>query len=167
MKYFWSVVIAILCVLIFVAGLLRVVTLYKPNTAVYDYNNVPDYISTGEVTEEVTEDNQIEEVVQYKTIREFAMNKLNDLMATGYLSHTNSNGCNFTCRVQDYTRTGKYSWIAENLYWGICSEQNAYRLWRLSPAHNRALQHYADEQVLVHGEVNGRCYYVLIKGILK
>jgi hypothetical protein len=167
MKYFWTIPITLI-VAVLMFCFIKLIPSYRPNTAVYDYSNIPDYIDTGEVTEEIIEDNQAEEIVQHKTIREFAMNKLNDLIATDFWSHTNSNGCNFTCRVQGYTRGGKYSWLGENLYRGTCDEQNAYRLWKLSPKHNEVLQHYADEQVLVHAEyADNRCYYVLIKGILK
>jgi len=97
-----------------------------------------------------------------------AQNKLSDLLRTGYWSHSNSDGCNFSCRVNRYSLLSKYSWVGENLYRGVCSVDNAYRLWKTSPTHYEILQHASDEQVLVQAEYKeGRCYIVLIKGILK
>jgi uncharacterized protein YkwD len=105
-----------------------------------------------------------------KTIETIAQIKLNDLVNTNYWSHTNSNGCSFNCRVNSYlvTRGGKYTWIGENLYRGICDVNNAYRLWRLSPTHNEILKHKSNKQVLIGYEFEpGLCYYVLVKAIIK
>lgn len=104
----------------------------------------------------------------FKSIKKLAQSKLDDLLATGYWEHTNSNGCDYNCRTKEYTENGQYSWVGENLYRGICSEDNAYRLWKLSPTHKEILDHESDEEVLVSGSYGENlCYYVLEKGVLK
>lgn len=110
-----------------------------------------------------------EKAIETKRLYSLAQSKLNDLVSTGYWSHTNNNGCDFHCRTNGYTWNGGiYSWIGENLYRGKCDADNAYKLWRLSPAHNAVLEHDYDEEVLLHASYgDNKCYYVLIRGILK
>jgi hypothetical protein len=103
--------------------------------------------------------------VERKTINDLAQSKLNDLLNTGYWSHTNSNGCDFKCRTAPYLNY--YSWIGENLYRGVCDKQTAYRLWRESPTHLEILNHPCTHQVLLIEEyAPGKCYMVLEKGIV-
>jgi hypothetical protein len=103
-----------------------------------------------------------------KSIKELAQTKLKDLMETNNWSHTNSDGCDYNCRTNGYTEDGKYSWVGENLYRGICNSENAYSLWKLSPTHNEILLHEYDEQILISGKwEDGTCYMVLEKGVLR
>ena len=109
---------------------------------------------------------KVAEVKEIPSIKKLAQDKLNDLLSTGYWSHTNSNGCDFTCRTKPYWNY--YSWIGENLYRGVCSEDNAYRLWRESPSHLEVLQHpYTEEVLLKQIYEENHCYMVLIRGIKK
>lgn len=99
------------------------------------------------------------------SIETLANDKLNELVTTKYWSHTNIDGCDFHCRTMDYTTNGKYSWVGENLYHGVCDIDNAYRLWKASPTHKAVLDHEANEEYLVIEEyAPNRCYIVLVKG---
>lgn len=108
----------------------------------------------------------IEEVViNHYTLKTLAQDKINDLFSTGYWSHTNSNGCDYTCRTKPYWKY--YSWIGENLYKGVCNKENAYRLWRTSPSHLEILNHPSTEEVILMQEyAPDKCYIVLEKGII-
>lgn len=108
----------------------------------------------------------IEEVViNHPTLKTLAQDKINDLFSTGYWSHTNSNGCDYTCRTKPYWKY--YSWIGENLYKGVCNKENAYRLWRTSPSHLEILNHPSTEEVILMQEyAPNKCYIVLEKGIV-
>lgn len=108
----------------------------------------------------------IEEVViNHPTLKTLAQDKINDLFSTGYWSHTNSNGCDYTCRTKPYWKY--YSWIGENLYKGVCNKENAYRLWRTSPSHLEILNHPSTEEVILMQEyAPDKCYIVLEKGII-
>lgn len=113
-------------------------------------------------------------IVETKSPREselytLAMLKLNDLVSTGYWSHDNSDGCTFMRRAEKYlvSNGGKYVWIGENIYHGVCNKRSAYKSWESSPSHKEILDHYSDEEVLVSSKSNNNeCYYVLIKGQL-
>lgn len=109
----------------------------------------------------------IEEVViNHPTLKTLAQDKINDLFSTGYWSHTNSNGCDFTCRTKPYWNY--YTWIGENLYKGPCYEEMAYKLWKESPSHLEVLQHpYTEEVLLKQTYEENHCYMVLIRGIKK
>lgn len=99
------------------------------------------------------------------TLKTLAQDKINDLFSTGYWSHTNSNGCDYTCRTKPYWKY--YSWIGENLYKGVCNKENAYRLWRTSPSHLEILNHPSTEEVILMQEyAPDKCYIVLEKGII-
>lgn len=145
--------------------------LAKPNvyTVDYEFDCLPQ---VAEMEEKVVQETVLaQEVKQIKILKlsDLANLKLRDLVRSGVWSHTNSDGCTFKCRSDKYLYTygGQYYWVGENLYRGVCSIENAYRLWRLSPAHYEVLRHYSDEQVLVGAEYKpGYCYYVLIKGQL-
>lgn len=146
--------------------------LAKPHvyTVDYEFDCIPPQ---AEMVEKVVDDTVLAEKVIINrpvlTLHSLAMLKLNDLVMTNYWSHTNSDGCTFKCRANRYLTSsgGQYYWVGENLYRGVCSTQNAYRLWSLSPAHKEVLDHYSDEQVLVGGKYGAdKCYYVLIKGQL-
>lgn len=108
------------------------------------------------------------QMITPKTLYDLAYAKVQDLEQTGYWSHTNSDGCDFNCRTQEYTSNGQYSWIGENLYKGKCDIDYAYTLWQQSPSHLAVLQHAYDEEALLQGSYGeDKCYYVLIRGILK
>lgn len=97
-------------------------------------------------------------------MKALASNKLDDLVKTGYWSHTNSNGCDFRCRASRYVNG--YSWIGENLYRGKCSTENAYRLWEKSPEHKEILEHDSEYQILMQRSyTEDSCYIILIKAI--
>lgn len=144
----------------------------KNNRFIIDYDwdsNCCEELSfITEIIEEDTDQYLTIETEEDKTLNELANSKLNDLLSTGYWSHTNSNGCDFNCRTMDYTENGKYSWIGENLYKGPCDIENVYRLWEKSASHKAVLDHSFDESVLIsekYGE--NQCYYILERGILK
>lgn len=146
-------------------------TLAKPNVYMVDYEFgcLPP---VAKMEEKVVQDTVLAEKVEKVAVLRLdslAYLKLKDLVGSGVWSHTNSDGCTFKCRADKYLYTygGQYYWVGENLYRGVCSTDNAYRLWRLSPAHNEVLNHPFDDQVLVGSEYKpGYCYYVLIKGRL-
>jgi len=115
--------------------------------------NKPEAVSTSTSYDEV--------------LTKIANDKLDDLVATGYWAHTNSNGCNYDCRVGQYLNEDMYSWIGENIYRGICSEQSAYDLWEKSVTHKAVLDHESDREVLIsrpYDEEN--CYIILEKAVL-
>lgn len=125
--------------------------------------------NTKEEIKVILEVQPIEEVVkkvETPTLKTLAQDKINDLFSTGYWSHTNSNGCDYTCRTEPYWKY--YSWIGENLYKGVCNKENAYRLWRTSPSHLEVLNHPCTEEVILMQEyAPDKCYIVLEKGIKK
>jgi hypothetical protein len=104
--------------------------------------------------------------VARKDITKLAQDKLNDLALTGHWDHTNSNGCDFTCRAKPYLND--YLWIGENLYKGVCKKENAFRLWEKSPSHLEILNHEYNQEVLLMREYEeNHCYIILIRGIRK
>jgi uncharacterized protein YkwD len=131
-------------------------------------NNVeyPIIQNTEKEIKIIPEVQPIEEVViNHLTLKTLAQDKINDLFSTGYWSHTNSNGCDYTCRTKPYWKY--YSWIGENLYKGVCNRENAYRLWRTSPSHLEILNHPSTEEVILMQEyAPDKCYIVLEKGII-
>lgn len=97
-------------------------------------------------------------------IEELAENKLNDLISTNYWSHTNSDGCDFSCRTRVYMEN--YSWIGENLYKGTCFKERAFKEWEKSPSHKEVLDHEYNQEVLLMGEYKeNACYIVLIRAV--
>lgn len=97
-------------------------------------------------------------------LRMVAEDKLADLVRTNHWEHTNSNGCDFGCRVEGYDN---YVWIGENLYRrkGECDIAQAYRMWEDSPSHLSVLLKDADEEVLLEGSNGEYCYLVLVRGV--
>lgn len=87
--------------------------------------------------------------------------KMNDLVNTNYWSHTNSNGCNYDCRIKGMP----YVWMGEDLYKGTCNLAYAYKLWYASPTHAYVLRHpYKGEVILMQKMKNSNdCYIVLEK----
>lgn len=134
----------------------------------WDSNCCEELSFITEVIEKNIDQGLAIEIEEDKTLNELANSKLNDLLSTGYWSHTNSDGCDFNCRTKDYTENGKYLWIGENLYKGLCDINSAYRLWNQSSSHKAVLDHSFDESVLISGEYGeNQCYYILERGILK
>ena len=91
-----------------------------------------------------------------------ANTKINDLFKTSYWSHTNSNGCDYNCRVK--TLDVDHQWIGENIYKNIgknCNINEAFAAWELSPKHKANLDHKQDKSVLVSRQINNTCYIVL------
>jgi hypothetical protein len=133
------------------------------------YDNGVEYPIIQKVGIEINTTPEIEpikETVKYPTLKTLAQDKINDLFNTGYWSHTNSNGCDYTCRTKPYWNY--YSWIGENLYKGVCNKENAYKLWRTSPSHLEVLNHPCTEEVILMQEyAPDKCYIVLEKGIKK
>lgn len=94
-----------------------------------------------------------------------AKDKLDDLVATNYWSHTNSDGCDFgSCRVPKFAYIR--NWIGENLYKGPCDIQLAFKKWEASPSHNEVMYHYATNEILLIQEYdNNMCYIVWERAI--
>jgi hypothetical protein len=92
----------------------------------------------------------------------FGEEKIQDLLNTGYWSHSNSNGCDFNCRASEYM--GTYSGIGENLYRGKCDVDYAYELWEGSITHKEVLDWETEEEVLIKRAYKDGCYIVLVKG---
>lgn len=91
----------------------------------------------------------------------FAQAKIDDLASTGYWGHTNSDGCDFMCRVKRIYGDNNYVYLGENLYRGPCSVENAYKMWHDSPTHEEILKEsYTDMVLLSHEYAPGQCYII-------
>ena len=102
-----------------------------------------------------------------EALTKIANDKLDDLVATGYWEHTNSNGCDYHCRIRQYLGNDMYSWVGENLYKGVCSVQHAYSLWEKSPSHKAVLDHEYNTEVLLSRQFNEEeCYIILERAVL-
>jgi hypothetical protein len=91
----------------------------------------------------------------------FAQDKMNDLTTSAYWSHTNSNGCNFTCRTKYLLDKNNVTWIGEDLYKGTCDLNYTMKLWNESPDHKAILDHAYTREVLITEKVNNTCFTIL------
>lgn len=93
--------------------------------------------------------------------------KLNDLVATDYWDHTNSDKCDWQCRLKRSKIKGSYEWIGENLWRNEieqgCSIEKAIKAWHKSPTHHENLVHSYDREVMLTGSNESYCYIVQIR----
>jgi len=98
------------------------------------------------------------------SMNNLAQDKLNDLVATNTWSHTNSDGCNYSCRLKKFVPT--FTWIGENLYKGNCDINNALNMFQKSPIHKANLDHQFTYQTMQMQNIgNNQCYIVFEYGI--
>ncbi len=85
--------------------------------------------------------------------------KLSDLQKTNYWSHTDSDNCDFSCRISKINNFS--SWIGEDLYKGPCDISNAINAFEHSPPHKQVLDHNFDYINITIGKSDtGDCYMV-------